>query len=72
MRFKQQILHALHQELTLTDQEKSVLIATDEEEVASAKIKRERQLLSMDQVASEVDENEDTNNKFERFKAEFF
>ncbi len=49
-----------------------MLIASDEEEVASAKIKRERQLLSMDQVASEVDENEDANNKFERFKAEFF
>jgi hypothetical protein len=48
MRFKQQILHALHRELTLTEQEKSVLIASDEEEIASAKIKRERQLLSMD------------------------
>ena len=72
MRFKQQVLHALHQELTLTDQEKIVLIASDEEEVASAKIKRERQLLSMDQVASEVDENEDANIKFDRFKAEFF
>jgi hypothetical protein len=48
MRFKQQVLHALHRELTLTEQEKSVLISSDEEEVASAKIKRERQLLSMD------------------------
>jgi hypothetical protein len=72
MRFKQQVLHALHRELTLTEQEKSVLIASDEEEIASAKIKRERQLLSMDQVASEVDENEDANQKFDRFKAEFF
>ena len=71
MRFKQQVLHALHKELTLTEQEKSVLISTDEEELASAKIKREKQLLSLDPI-SELDENEDANQKFDRFKSEFF
>jgi hypothetical protein len=35
-------------DIYFTEQEKSVLISSDEEEVASAKIKRERQLLSMD------------------------
>jgi hypothetical protein len=49
-----------------------VLISSDEEEIASAKIKRERQLLSMDAIASEVDENEDANLKFDKFKSDFF
>jgi hypothetical protein len=48
-----------------------VLISTDEEELASAKIKREKQLLSLDPI-SELDENEDANQKFDRFKSEFF
>ena len=48
-----------------------MLISSDEEELASAKIKREKQLLSLDPI-SEQDENEDANQKFDKFKAEFF
>ena len=48
-----------------------MLISSDEEELASAKFKREKQLLSLDPI-SEQDENEDANQKFDKFKAEFF
>ena len=44
------------------------MLSTDEEEIASAKIKRERQLLSMDPLHEE----DEGDSKFDKFKAEFF
>jgi hypothetical protein len=39
---KKEVLHALHSQLTFTDQEKKVLLSSDEDDFEHARVRREK------------------------------
>ena len=68
---KKEVLQALHSQLTFTDQEKKVLLSSDEDDFEHARMRREKYLLNMYIAAGEEQEDEDS-AKFDRFKTDFF